>query len=52
MIKNLSEAMTDVACFGKDFPGLSSLRKSTRKATATECKESVSNNTPASSLSK
>lgn len=40
MIENLSEAVTNVACLGKDFPNLFFLKKSTRKAIATECKES------------
>lgn len=56
MIKNLSEAVTSVASLGKDFPGLYSLRKSTRKAKATECKKnqcpSVPNDTSTSSLPK
>ena len=32
MVKNLSEAMTNVTWLGKDVPGLYSLRQSTKKA--------------------
>lgn len=56
MVKNLSEAMTNVTCLGKDVPGLYSLRQPTRKALTTECQKSecpsVPNDTSTSSLPK